>query len=390
MLVVGYVGEVDVCRAGRVACGCVICQCHAVGRGCHGFGADTVEGYAYCAGFERALEEVAYLGRRIKLKCLYLNGLRRGGRRFFDKVEKAAERWLRLWLYFEACDERFEFELLIDGDKGFGVGFLTAQRLGGDVGGNVGDDGDELFRHAYLPGVVYYFFLQRAFELVGIVEKILYRAELGDEFSRRLLSHTGAAGHIVGGVALECKQVYYLTRRGNAIALAHLLGAADLEALTFDGRAVHEHAVGDELAVVLVGRHHVCGEPFFAGASRECAYHIVGLISLDLYHRYSVGLEDILDVWYGQSDVFGLFVASGLVFGVLLMAESMAVGRIEAHGDISGILLLEEVVESIYKAENRRGVEAGRCHSRRAQQGIVGTVDQRVGVEQKEFLFFHL
>ena len=232
-----------------------------------------------------------------------------------------------------------------------------------------------------MVGVVDYFFLERALELVGVFEQVFYRAKLRNKFGRRLFTYAGATGHVVRRIAFEGQEVYYLARRRYAVAFAHLLWAAYFEALSLDGRAVHKHAVGHQLAVVFVGGHHIGGEAPVECAARQRADYVVGLVALDLDHGYAVGREYGLDIGERQCYVFGLLVAPGLVFGVLLVAESVAVRRVEAYGYIAGVLFLEEVFEGVHEAEYGRGVEARRCRARRAEQGIVCPVNQGIGIE---------
>ena len=71
------------------------------------------------------------------------------------------------------------------------------------------------------------------------------------------------------------------------------------------------------------------------------------------------------------------------------MAECLAAGGIETYGNIIGVLLAKDLVESIAEPENGRCVESARCNARRAQQRIICSVNKCVGIKQKQLLLFH-
>ena len=293
-----------------------------------------------------------FLGREIEQGGLRL--LRRLGARSRLKLVPAAE----------LGGETLELQFAEYGEQGVHIGLAAAQIVGSDAHGDVGGYRHKLFRHLNLAGIVLYLVLQRPPQRGGIGKKILHGTVLPYQLHGCFLAHAGAAGHIVGGIAFEREQVDNLPWRRDAVALAYLLGASDLEALTLYGRAVHKHAVGDELPVVLVRSHHIGDEAFGLGHTRERAYHIVGLVALDFYHRYAVGLQYLLYVRYGDSYVFRLLVATGLILRVLLVTERMAVGRVETNGYIPRIFLAQHIFESEAEAENRRSVKTRGGNSR--------------------------
>ena len=168
--------------------------------------------------------------------------------------------------------------------------------------------------------------------------------------------------------------------------MTHLGRPAQLEALAAERRPVLQHAVGHELSVVLVGRHHVGEVALGLGHAAERADDVVGLVAVDFYHRDAVGREYLLDVRDGGGDVLGLLLALRLVLGVGLMAESAALG-VEAGGNVAGVLLFQNLLQRVAESEDGRGVQSGRCKARRAEHGIVSAIYERVRVQQKQFLF---
>ena len=217
----------------------------------------------------------------------------------------------------------------------------------------------------------------------GMLEHVLHRAPFGYKLCGSLLAHSRTAGDIVGGIAFQCEHVDYLPGRFYAIAFAYLLGSPDFKALTARGRAIHESVVVDQLTVVLVGCHHVGCESFGCGFPGESANYVVGLVAFHLYGRNAVSLQQALDPGHTHGNVLGLFVASGFVFRIFLMAESLASRRVETHSDIVGILFAQNLVESIAEAENGCSIESESAVSGRAHQGIICTINQRICVEQE-------
>ncbi len=256
-----------------------------------------------------------------------------------------------------------------------------------DTHGNVGTDGYKLLGKPYLVGVCFYFRLERTFQFRGIGQKVLHGAELRDEFRRCFLSYARTARHIVGSIAFESQQVDYLARVGNAVPLAHLLRTAHLESLSFYSRAILEHVLADELAIVLIGCHHVGGETLGGGPAGQSADNVVGFVSWYLHHGNPVGFQNTLYVWDGQCYVLRLFVAAGLVFGISVVAECAAVSGVEAHGHVPRVFLSQNVVESVHEAEYGRSVQSCGCCSGRPHHGVVCAVDQCVCVEEEEFSF---
>ena len=88
--------------------------------------------------------------------------------------------------------------------------------------------------------------------------------------------------------------------------------------------AVHKDAVRYQLAVVLVGCHHIGGDalpPCFGG---KRAYHVVRFIAGHLKDGDAVGADDILYNRYGKADGLGCLLALCLVLLVGLVAEGRA------------------------------------------------------------------
>ena len=134
-----------------------------------------------------------------------------------------------------------------------------------------------------------------------------------------------------------------------------------------------------QLAVVLVGGHHVGIESLLFGQFGQGAYHIVGLETGHLDDGYVVGPDNLLDDGDRVTNHFGRLFALSLVLLVGFMAEGRSL-RVESHGNVRGVLLFEQLFEGVDKPQDGRcvyslGVDAGIF-----DEGIIRAVDKRVGV----------
>ena len=215
-------------------------------------------------------------------------------------------------------------------------------------------------------------------------DKRLDRSELGYKFAGRDFAHAWTAGDVVGDIAPEGQKVDHLTRVADAVTCADFFGASDLEILTAVGRLVLQHVGTHQLTEVFVGRHHVGGEILLLGHAGQCAYDVVGLEPFHLDQRDVVSFDNLLDDRHRQLDVLGSRGACSLVIFGGLMAERRTL-RIEAYRDVRGILLAQQFLECVHKAENGGCVEPGLRDARHLDQGVICPEYQGIGVEQEQF-----
>ena len=283
-----------------------------------------------------------------------------------------------------AVDEGAEFQFLENPAQRFLVRLFADEGLHVELDGDIGlDGGQELGEDNLLP-VRLDLRLQGALQLVGVGQQVLDAAELGDEFLCRLLAYARTAGDVVRRVAHQAQHVDDLQGGLDVELRLDFLRAHHLEAARVLG-AVHEDVLAHQLAVVLVGRHHVGGDALPSGFGGQCAYHVVGLVARHLEDGDAVGTDDVLYNRYGEADGFGRLLALGLVLFVGLVAEG-GPGRVEGHADVGGVLLFEHFFEGIDEAQDGRSVLPLRVDSRVLDERIVGAVDERVCVEQEKFI----
>ena len=205
--------------------------------------------------------------------------------------------------------------------------------------GHIGLDGGEELRESdeFLVGL--HFRLQCTFQLVGIGQQVLDASELGNQLLCGFLSHTRTSWYVVRGVPHQTEHINHLQRRFDVELGFDLLNAHYLKFLVSVFGTIHEYILTHQLAIVLVGSHHVSGDASFAGFGGQSSDDIVRFVARHFQNRDAVGTDDILYNRYGKSDDFGCFFALGLVLFVGFVTEGRA-GRVESYTDMCRILLL--------------------------------------------------
>ena len=329
------------------------------------------------------IDQVIRVRRRGGVGRISIVGRWRWGRRFVGEERKLLTRCRSIgWRCVELHEEAAELEFGVELTQRIAVGFADGTRSGVELDRCVGDDRGEELGEANLLGVRLDLRPECTLELVGRLEQSLDAAELGEQLLRRLLTHARAAGNVVRGVAHQPEQVDHLTDVGQAILREHL-GRAHRLVIAAVARSELEDAVGDELPVVLVGRHHVDVELLLRGLCGDGADHVVGLVACDLKQRDVPRLDEPADIGYGGVDVLGRLLALRLVFGEGLVAEGGS-GGIESDGGVGGRESSEGIVKRVDEAEDGRGVHTLRIDARIAYEGVVGTVNQCVSIDEEE------
>ena len=166
--------------------------------------------------------------------------------------------------------------------KQLAVGLLHHQLLLVEVDGHVELDGGQLLREHHLLLKVDDVLLLLPLQLVGVGQQVFHAAPLADELAGGFLAHARHAGDVVAGIAPKREDVNQLPWLGNAVLLANLLWSQNLDIVVALLGLVHADVVGNQLPVVLVGRHHVGGVAVLLSAVRNGADDVVGLVPLDL------------------------------------------------------------------------------------------------------------
>ena len=237
----------------------------------------------------------------------------------------------------------------------------------------VGPPGDLL---ALLPG-----------NFADILQNVFHRSPLPDQFAGDLLADARDAGNIVRGIAPQRKDVAHQLRVVDAVLLADGLAVDDLDAALGAPLFVDAAVVAHQLAVILVGRHHIDVVTGFDTLLRKGSDHVVGFVTRHFENRNAHRVEHPFHVGYRKQDVLGGFGTVGLVFRKDVAAEAAALG-IERHAQQIGPFALLNVAQELHEAEHHGGVHPLAVTHRTAQKGIVILENQRIGVDQKEF--FHI
>jgi hypothetical protein len=227
--------------------------------------------------------------------------------------------------------------------------------------------------------------LQLAFQFGGAFVHRFHRPIFLNELDGGLLAHARNTGDVVHSISPHAEHINELGRVFQAIFLANLSRAHYLHTIAAARGLVHEYLVRYELAVVLVGRHHVGGVAVRFGPFGEGANHIIRLKTFQTYHRNAEALDEPFDVRDAGTEVIGHGLAVGLVGREFLLAQG-GTGHVERHSDVGWFLLLEQVEQGDGEAKDSRGVQPFGIDHRLGTKGKEGTVDERKGIEQKEAL----
>ena len=91
------------------------------------------------------------------------------------------------------------------------------------------------------------------------------------------------------------------------------------------------------------------------GLACQRAYHIVGLVVLHLEARDAVGLQYLLDIGHRQADGLGSLLALRLILRIGFVSEGAARG-VESHAQVRRLLLLDDLLQGVHKAQDGRCV----------------------------------
>ena len=294
--------------------------------------------------------------------------------------------FLRIALLFvQLLDEGAELQFFVNFTQCFAIRFLQTEFFLVQLDGHIRFDGDEEFGKPDLFGVLLHFLAHCPFQFLRAVEQFIDAAKFGDEFHRRFLPHAGTTGNVVRRVAHQSEQVDDLSRRCHAIFFVHLLFTHHLGRFAARAGAYHLDVWGHELCIVLVGSHHPHLQSLLRPFPGQGADHVVRLVARHFQDGDAESPDDVLDDGHRQPDVLRRGFALRLVLRICLMAESTA-GGVEGNAHEVGMMTSEHVVQRIDKAENGRCVLSFGVDARTADQGVVGTVNQCVGIEQIEGL----
>ena len=145
--------------------------------------------------------------------------------------------------------------------------------------------------------------------------------------------------------------------------------------------------IRDQLPVIFVGCEHKNLKTGPFGFFGQCTYHIVGLIARHLQHGDIVSPHNVFDDGHRFSDILGRGFTLSFVTLVFIMTEGFS-GRIESYGNMRRFFLPQYIFERIDKSKNSRSIQPLGIDTRISDKGVVCTVNNSVGIEQKES--FHL
>ena len=290
---------------------------------------------------------------------------------------------LRYFGYPKFTQHGVELQIAVELSKLLFVGHADDELLRLKGYGRIGADSDQVARELNLLTLALDLGAQGTFDLIGVREQVIDRAELLQQFDGGLLPHSGTTRDVVGGIAHERQQVDDLTLVAQSVLLADLFRSHLFKPSGVLG-AVHVHTFGDELAVVLVRRSHQHLKALLFRQGSYRADDIVRLKTRTLQACDMHGVEQVFDDGHGTAYILGRLFALRLVGGIRLMTERRA-GRIKRHGNVRRVGLLKQIIQGDCKAENSGCILATRIDTGRTDKGVVRTVDHRIGVNEQQF-----
>jgi hypothetical protein len=282
----------------------------------------------------------------------------------------------------QTFDQRPELVLAEEPDDGVAV--VVAQPRGRQVelDRQVADNRREVAPEEDLVAVLAELVAElRRRHLVEARQELVQRPELADELRSRLLADARDARDVVGRVALERLVVDHLvgTQPEPLVDLRDVVHHRVLD--TGPGR--HQPDAGrDELEHVEVdGDDRRLEVVVVVELPGDGADDVVGLVALLLVNRDAQRLDDLADLRELVPQVVRHLDASGLVVGVLLVAEGRA-GKVERHGEVIRLEVLDAAQHDAGEPEDPVDELALRRRERRER--VVAAVDQPVAVEQHQ------
>ena len=224
-----------------------------------------------------------------------------------------------------------------------------------------------------------------ALELRLVGEDVLDRAVVREQLRGRLLADASDARDVVRRVAREGEIVDHLRGRSEMPALAHLRLVVDLGGVARMGGTVEPDARTHQLRRVLVGRRHVDVEAGGGGLHRQGAHHVVGLEAVDADDGDLQRLGKFERIRDRGGEVLGHLLALRLVGRVRRVAERGS-ARIHRQDGVRRPLLLEDGLEAVHEADERRGVDARRRHARIAQEDEMALVKERHQINDEKLV----
>ena len=166
--------------------------------------------------------------------------------------------------------------------------------------------------------------------------------------------------------------------------LLNLFGPPDFVASSLH-RTVHAHPIAHQLAIVLIRGDHIDLSACLGSVHAECTDDIIRLVVEDFDGGDAVGLQQLPDERYGYAYPLGGLFTLGLVLGIFPMPKCPS-RRVKDDSDLVGVLLPQQIFKHKHEAEDSAGITPFGVDPWGLDEGIVGSIDEGVSIEEKEAL----
>ena len=222
-------------------------------------------------------------------------------------------------------------------------------------------------------------------ELAQVCVDVLQGAVFGDELGGAHFAHAVYAGHVVCCIATNGQHVNHLRGLRDAPLGAELGHAPHFCVRSAFAGFVLETVRADELAVVLVRRHHVhvqLGRCVLRGYRPQ---HVIGLKAGNHDHGNVHRLYQLRKRLQGLYHQLRGRGARAFIGRIQLVAEGAA-RRIKSHGNVRGLFLLQQLQQVLGESVEDGHVRPLGIDHGTAQEGVVHFEHQRMAVDEKQFV----
>ena len=241
--------------------------------------------------------------------------------------------------------------------QGFGIRWLHLQGLLIKRNGNIQDNGRQCLRYQGLvTEFLYLLFPSLIGYGVGLKYQVFNGAKGGDQFPGCYFTKARDPGDVIGGIPPQPEDIFDLFRPFDPKLLTNLIDSENFRLVPEFCRFIHQDMIGDKLAEVFVGGHHVRDEGLLFSLFGQGADHIIGFVSVHCQDGDVETGNQALDQGNGGDNIFRSLLPVGFVEVKFFVPDGGGHG-IEGDTDVGWLFVFDHFEEGIGKTKDSRGVD---------------------------------